>query len=187
MAEAGSPKAPPARARVRPRPSAEPQESPGEPAKSRGDAGEPSGGGAARTKERQGDYEVGYGRPPLHSRVQPGQRLNPKGRPRGSKNTATLITEELDRKIAGREGNRVTKFTKRQAAIRNLTTKAAAGDSKVFLTLITLEGGSGTQPGNSYEGPPLAERDRAILDHMRQELAASLSPNTQPVKKDKAG
>jgi hypothetical protein len=55
------------------------------------------------------------------------------------------------------------------------------------MTLISLESGSGTQPGNSDEGPPLAEKDRAILDHMRQELAASLSMSAQPEKKDNAG
>jgi hypothetical protein len=31
-------------------------------------------------------YDVGYGRPPKHSRVVKGQVLNPKGRPKGSKN-----------------------------------------------------------------------------------------------------
>lgn len=180
---AGSPKAASARARPRPRPHAVPQNPTGDSAES---PPEPPGAGP-RTGQRRGDYAVGYGHPPLHSRIQPGQRLNPKGRPRGSKNTATLITEEFDRKIRGREGDRVTKFSKRQAAIRNLTTKAAAGDAKAFLTLITLEGGSGTQPGSPEEGPPLAEKDRAILDHMRQELAASLSISAQPVKKDKAG
>ena len=30
----------------------------------------------------EGDYEVGYGKPPKHSRFKPGQSGNPKGRPR---------------------------------------------------------------------------------------------------------
>lgn len=123
--------------------------------------------------------------PPLDSRFKPGEKRNPKGRPRGSKNTATLITEEFDRKIRGREGGRVTKFSKRRAAIRNLATKAAAGDSKAFLTLVTLEGGSGTPHGSPNEGPPLAEKDRAILEHMRQELAAGLRMSAQQVEKER--
>jgi hypothetical protein len=31
-------------------------------------------------------YDVGYGRPPKKNRIAKGQVLNPRGRPRGSKN-----------------------------------------------------------------------------------------------------
>lgn len=37
--------------------------------------------------------KVGYGNPPLHTRFKPGQSGNPSGRPRGSKNTSTLIMD----------------------------------------------------------------------------------------------
>ena len=42
------------------------------------------------------DYEVGYRRPPRHSRFKPGQSGNPRGRPNRSKNINTLMQEELD-------------------------------------------------------------------------------------------
>ena len=32
--------------------------------------------------ERSGDYEVGYGKPPVNTQFKPGQSGNPKGRPR---------------------------------------------------------------------------------------------------------
>jgi len=35
--------------------------------------------------ERPG-YDVGYGKPPAHSRFKPGQSGNPRGRPKGVKN-----------------------------------------------------------------------------------------------------
>ncbi len=35
-------------------------------------------------------YEVGYGRPPLHSRFKPGQSGNPKGGPEGPQGSKTL-------------------------------------------------------------------------------------------------
>jgi hypothetical protein len=129
---------------------------------------------------------VGYGRPPLHSRIQPGQKLNPKGRPRGSKNTATLITEEFDKKFSIREGKGFIKCSKREAAIRNLCTKAAVGDYKILMALVALEGGSGAQPGTPAEGPPLTEKDRANWEHVLQDVAASLSINAPPVKREKA-
>ena len=183
MARATNPPPPPARVRVRSRIPEQPAMLPTEPTQSPDRIP-----GAPRTEEEKNEtYQIGYGRPPLHTRVQPGQKLNPKGRPRGSKNTATLVKEELDRKVAVREGSRVTKVTKRQVAIRNLSNKAAAGDAKALVTLIGLECGTGTRltpPDVSFEGPPLSEKDRAVLDHMRQELAVVLNMDAQAVKKE---
>jgi hypothetical protein len=41
------------------------------------------------------DYEIGYGRPPIHTRFKPGQSGNPAGRPKGAQNSATEIAAEL--------------------------------------------------------------------------------------------
>ena len=40
-----------------------------------------------------GDYEVGYCRPPVHSRFQPGASGNPSGRPKGAQNFRTLLDQ----------------------------------------------------------------------------------------------
>ena len=47
-------------------------------------------------REKSGDYEVGYGRPPRHTRFAKGQSGNPRGRPCGAKNFTTLLEEALD-------------------------------------------------------------------------------------------
>jgi len=44
-------------------------------------------------------YKVGKGRPPAKSRWRPGQSGNPTGRPKGSKNLDTILTEILNGKI----------------------------------------------------------------------------------------
>jgi hypothetical protein len=41
------------------------------------------------------DYEVGDQRPPKHSRFKPGQSGNPRGRPKGSVNLRTRISQQL--------------------------------------------------------------------------------------------
>jgi len=42
------------------------------------------------------DYEVGYGKPPHHTRFVKGQSGNPRGRPRGAKNMKTLLNKALN-------------------------------------------------------------------------------------------
>ena len=41
------------------------------------------------------DSKVGYGKPPKHSRFKKGQSGNPRGKPRGTKNSATLLRQAL--------------------------------------------------------------------------------------------
>ena len=43
--------------------------------------------------------DVGYGKPPLHSRFQKGKSGNAKGRPKGSCNTLKLLNDVLEQKI----------------------------------------------------------------------------------------
>ena len=48
-------------------------------------------------------------------RFQPGQSGNRKGRPKGAKNTATLLRAILDRKIEVRSGSTVRRISVREA------------------------------------------------------------------------
>ena len=41
-------------------------------------------------------YTVGYGKPPLHTRFKPGNRANPRGRPRRSDGLALQLIAALD-------------------------------------------------------------------------------------------
>jgi hypothetical protein len=45
--------------------------------------------------ESTADYDVGHAKPPKHTRFQPGQSGNPRGRPKGTKNLKTDLIEEL--------------------------------------------------------------------------------------------
>src|SRR5690242_19430483 len=59
---------------------------------------------ATDNSERDQSYRVGYGKPPPQLRFRPGDSGNPRGRPKGIKNTSTLARELLDRKISVRTG-----------------------------------------------------------------------------------
>jgi Family of unknown function (DUF5681) len=75
-------------------------------------------------------YRVGYGKPPKEHRFQPGESGNPKGRPKGSKNTSTLLRKILDRKIEVRTGATVRKVSVREAILIRFAESALKGDTK---------------------------------------------------------
>lgn len=75
-------------------------------------------------------YKVGYGKPPKEHRFQPGQSGNRKGRPRGAKNTATLLRDILDRKIEVRIGTTLRKISVREAILTRFAESALKGDTK---------------------------------------------------------
>ena len=82
---------------------------------------------------------VGYGRPPKKNQFKPGQSGNPKGRPKGARNIANLVDQELDRKVAVTEDGKRRYLSKRQLAARQQVNKAAQGDPKAFQAITKLE------------------------------------------------
>ena len=79
-----------------------------------------------------GGYAVGYGKPPTHTRFQPGQSGNPQGRPKGTKNLKTDLMEELGEKIVIREGDRSQKISKQRALLKSVVNRAIKGDARAI-------------------------------------------------------
>lgn len=102
------------------------------------------------------DYEVGYGKPPQHSRFKPGQSGNPKGRPKRSKNVKTVMAEELDKRVTVKRGHRHEKITKREAIVSRLLSDAMQGKPaavrEVMSQVSTIEGDTGQEPETFSDG-----------------------------------
>jgi Family of unknown function (DUF5681) len=81
---------------------------------------------------------VGYCRPPLHSRFQPGKSGNPSGRAKGSKNLKSLFDKILAEEISLREGAVIRKVSKAEAVLRGLVVSALKGEPKSIVTLFRL-------------------------------------------------
>lgn len=82
------------------------------------------------------DYEVGYGKPPRHTRFAPGKSGNPSGRPKKPRTTSETLARSLARKIEITENGQRKKITTLEALIMRLVSKAAAGDNSALKQLL---------------------------------------------------
>lgn len=85
------------------------------------------------------DYEVGYGKPPRHTRFKKGQSGNPNGRPRGTKRLATLLNKALGQTVVVNDHGRQRKITMLEAIFAQLVTKAARGDHRAMQLLLLYQ------------------------------------------------
>lgn len=107
-------------------------------------------------------YEIGFGKPPKHSRFRKGLSGNPKGRPEGRRNLATVLERTLQEKVVINENGVRRTVTKLEAAVKQLVNKAAAGDLTALRQLTALAGSSVDQ-GVSTRTNELSDADQEIM------------------------
>jgi hypothetical protein len=109
-----------------------------------------------------GGDEVGYGKPPKHTRFRPGRSGNPNGRPTGSRNFKTELLEKLKSTVKVNQNGRVSRISTQRAGIEVLVAKALSGDQRAIDQFVRL--------AEKYDEPsveasgPLSSDDQAILD-----------------------
>jgi hypothetical protein len=81
------------------------------------------------------DSAVGFGKPPKHTQFKKGQSGNPKGRPKGSQNIATILAKAGRQLIKVTENGKIRYMTKLQATMLQLMNKNVAGDLKAMTEL----------------------------------------------------
>src|SRR6266436_4332387 len=86
----------------------------------------------------EGEYKVGRGKPPLHSRFKKGRSGNPRGpRPR-AKNLLALLARALNEPVVVTTDGRPRQITKREAVIAQLVDKSAGADLRATKMLIDM-------------------------------------------------
>jgi uncharacterized protein DUF5681 len=83
-------------------------------------------------------YRVGYRRPPLETRFRPGVCGNPRGRPKGERTLASVVTAALKERVTISVNGRVRRVSKLEAAVRELVNRAAAGEARATQLLLAL-------------------------------------------------
>jgi hypothetical protein len=88
--------------------------------------------------EKPKPTKLGYCNPPEHTRFKKGQSGNLQGRPKGTLNIATVLARTLREKVIINENGRRKTVSKLEAAIKQLTNKAASGELKALQLLAGL-------------------------------------------------
>jgi hypothetical protein len=144
-----------------------------------------------------GDFTVGFGRPPKHTRFKKGQSGNPRGRPKGSKKLSAILSAALLKSTKVREGNRVKTMPYIVALLQVFLNKAAAGEIKTFMPLVHLA--LQLEAAGEFESPSKrspedemspSERLKMLLDQVHNRLKGHVStshpstaPETDPLKR----
>jgi hypothetical protein len=113
---------------------------------------------------------VGYGRPPVGTRFKKGVSGNPRGRPKGARNFASIVAATLGERVVVNENGRRKRITKLEAAVKQLVNRAAGGEARSIKLLIDL-----VQAGEARPAPvdptQATQADANVLQELRRRLA----------------
>jgi translation initiation factor RLI1 len=107
---------------------------------------------------------VGYGKPPSNTRFRRGVSGNPKGRPKGSRNVASVFAKTLREKVVINEHGQRKTITKLEAAIKQFVNKAAGGDLRALQMLVSLSREAETRELSQPERSIIAEVDQRVME-----------------------
>ena len=105
--------------------------------------------------------DIGYGKPPRHSRFKPGQSGNPKGKKKGTRSFSTEVRATLGMPVVLTDSDRPRKVTTSAAALMRLREKALKGDSRSLDRLIDLSRQYGDETAAASQ--QMSDEDAAIL------------------------
>jgi len=132
--------------------------------------------------------DIGYKRPPKHTRFQPGQSGNAAGRRKNVRNFKTDLMEELREMIVIRENGRERKISKQRAFIKALVTAAIKSDVRAINAVVACTRNFGA--GIDEEKPDAVDtEDLDILEafvtreRKRHEPDDSKSKSLKPARK----
>ena len=118
-----------------------------------------------------GDYEVGYGRPPVESRFSPGHSGNKLGRPKARKSIREKFDKELKSKLTIRENGREFKVSKFDLWVRRVIAEAIKGDYRMSTILMKAMGASADELVRNLAEQSISD----LTDEDRDILARHLS------------
>ena len=117
--------------------------------------------------------KVGRGKPPKHTQFRKGETGNKRGRPKGSKNLATLMMQAAQNPVTATIGGKKRTISTLHATTMQLATRAAGGDPKSMAKFLDwvdkIESrAAATKPTQFPLSEPDLEVLRAAYERMKQ-------------------
>jgi hypothetical protein len=123
--------------------------------------------------DRDKTYDVGFGKPPSHGQFRKGVSGNPRGRPKGKRNLATVLERTLQEKVVINENGDRKTVTKLEAALKQMVNKAAGGDLAAMRQLSALASLTEAETVATETKSTLTESDQKIRNRLLEKLQQS--------------
>jgi hypothetical protein len=128
-------------------------------------------------------YEVGYAKPPRKDRFQKGASGNPKGRPKGSKNLATIVLKESRQRVRINSSRGTRTVTKAEATVMQFANKSIQGDLRAGCEFINLIERSEESVNSGTGSLQINDLDRQVMENLHRRMtglqSASMKPNQE--------
>jgi hypothetical protein len=134
-----------------------------------------------------GDYEVGWGKPPVGNRFKPGQSGNPKGRTRGTRNLQTDLMEELGEKVMVQQGEQTMRISKQRALVKTLIAKGLKGDTRAIQLLVNMMHRKPADDDAANLAPTLSAEESDLWQGLVKEVREEQASPSNPDKTDEDG
>jgi hypothetical protein len=118
---------------------------------------------------------VGYGNPPKDTRFKKGVSGNPKGRPKGSLNVATILIRSLRKRVVINENGHRRSVWKLEAGIIHQVNKAASGDLRALQQLVEWA-------NEAEQKQNLAATQNPVMNQLDQQVMQSILDRFQAGK-----
>lgn len=124
------------------------------------------------------DYVVGYGRPPEHGKIKPGEVRNKRGPLKGQRSLKNDIRDVLNMPVPLSGPGKQPKVTTRKAALLKLREKALKGDSRSLDRLLEYAREHDLEEGLVASTGSLLTEDGPILARARERAAQAALANS---------
>jgi hypothetical protein len=125
------------------------------------------------------DFQVGYKRPPRHSRFAPGRSGNPRGRQKGVRDLATDVKRTLEAPVKLNEQGKARRVSTQAAALMRLREMALNGDARSLDRLLQVaQRFNNIAASESHGHETVAAEDQAILEAYAAEIRSAATGNS---------
>ena len=131
-------------------------------------------------------YQVGYGKPPKHTRFKKGQSGNPKGRPKGARSFKTDLEDILNAKVKVVKDGRPTTVTTQQAVLTRSIKDALDGKPRALDRALSMASEHSAEKEAQSAERTLSRADDEILARFLEDKLRASGPDAEQTDEEES-